>query len=197
MPKQWTVTQESFDRLLAWLDADRERAGRKYEDIRQSLIKIFAWRGHGDAEELADETINRVGNKVEELAASYRGDPAFYFYGVAKRLMLECARRQPPEALTPEVESRHVTPDPAATDETERRHECLSHCLRRLSPENRRLILLYYEKEKQRKIDFRKELARARRTDLNALRVRVHRIRVALQKCVEACLERGGPDESA
>jgi RNA polymerase sigma factor (sigma-70 family) len=196
MPKQWTPTQESFDRLLAWFDADRERAGRKYEEIRQSLVRIFAWRGYGDAEDLADETINRVSRRVGEVAESYHGDPALYFYGVAKRLMLERARKEPAEPLTPEVELRHAARESHPAEDAERRDECLSECLRRLDPENRKLILLYYEKERQSKIDFRKELARARRTDINALRVKVHRIRGALLKCVQSCLESAGANES-
>ena len=41
----WDLNQEAFDELLAWLNPDRERAGRKYEDIRQRLIRIFMHRG--------------------------------------------------------------------------------------------------------------------------------------------------------
>ena len=73
------MTQESFDSLLAWLDADRERAGRRYEEIRRRLIKILACRGCHDPEDLADEAINRVAGKVGEVAKDYSGDPALYF----------------------------------------------------------------------------------------------------------------------
>ncbi|MFL6230009.1 MAG: hypothetical protein ACJ741_14655, partial [Pyrinomonadaceae bacterium] len=67
MSKQWTLTRDAFEGLLTWLDSDREQAGKKYEDIRSSLIKIFTWRGVAEAEELADETINRVARKVKDL----------------------------------------------------------------------------------------------------------------------------------
>ena len=59
MKKGWVLTQELFDTLLDWLDPDRERAGHRYETIRLRLIKIFTSRGCPEAEELADETINR------------------------------------------------------------------------------------------------------------------------------------------
>ena len=60
MKTGWVLTQEDFDRLLRWLDANLEAAGKEYEAIRQRLIKIFARRGCSEAEDLADETINRV-----------------------------------------------------------------------------------------------------------------------------------------
>src|SRR5689334_18556794 len=60
MNKDWVLSQEAFDALLDWLDSDREQAGIKYEDIRGRLVMMFAARGCVDAEDLADETINRV-----------------------------------------------------------------------------------------------------------------------------------------
>jgi hypothetical protein len=36
--EKWVLTREAFERLLAWLDPDRERAGQKYEKIRQKLV---------------------------------------------------------------------------------------------------------------------------------------------------------------
>jgi hypothetical protein len=44
MKKDWVLTQDAFDKLLNWLDSDRERAGQKYETIRLRLIKIFTCR---------------------------------------------------------------------------------------------------------------------------------------------------------
>jgi hypothetical protein len=39
------LTADTFTRLLHRLDADRERAGEKYEDLRRTLIRFFEWRG--------------------------------------------------------------------------------------------------------------------------------------------------------
>lgn len=91
--KEWVISQEAFDTMLDWLDADRERAGCKYEAIRLRLIKIFTCRGCQAAEELADETINRVIGRIVEIANGYRGDPALYFYGVAQKVFLEYSRK--------------------------------------------------------------------------------------------------------
>jgi hypothetical protein len=33
MVNKWTLTHDGFNRLLSWLDPDREQAGKKYEEI--------------------------------------------------------------------------------------------------------------------------------------------------------------------
>ena len=93
MKKGWVLTQGGFDALLNWLDADRERAALKYEAIRLRLIKIFTCRGCCEAEELTDETINRVVARVADIAPQYEDDPALYFYGVSHKVHLEYLRK--------------------------------------------------------------------------------------------------------
>lgn len=183
------MTQEDFDRLLGWLDTDRELAARRYEEIHASLVKIFSWRGYHDAEELADEVINRVAPKVKELAVDYIGDPSLYFYGVAKKILLECERREQHQLLRPEMQVADISSEHAAEpDANARRRKCLQRCLRKLDSEDRELILSYYKKSRQAKIDYRKALAEKLGIGTNALRVRVHRIRAILKSCVKKCL---------
>jgi DNA-directed RNA polymerase specialized sigma24 family protein len=183
MHKQTALTQESFDQLLAWLDSDRERAGEKYEHIRRCLIKIFTCRSCQDAEALADTTINRVTLKVPQIIKEYVGDPALYFYGVAQKVFLE-SLREPRPVVAP-------TPAAAPTEETEREFECLERCMERLTANNRSLVLEYYQNEKRAKIDHRKEMAERFGIAPNALRIRAHRIRVSLQRCMQECMDQG------
>jgi RNA polymerase sigma factor (sigma-70 family) len=183
------LTQEDFDTLLDWLGPDRERAGRKYEEIRASLVKIFSWRGYHDAEDLADEVMNRVALKVKELSASYVGDPALYFYGVAKKVLLECRRREEHQPLTPNMSVERDSAQGDEADEGVRLRECLQRCLRKLNSGDRALILSYYQKSKQKKIDYRKSLAEELGIDTNALRVRVYRIRTSLKSCIKNCVK--------
>ena len=180
MKKEWSATQENFDKLLGWLDPNRDRAGEKYEIIRQRLIKIFACRGCPGAEDLADETINRVTRKVQEIAGTYTGDPALYFYGVAQKVHLEYLRKKPALISFPRIDS---------SDEVEKEYECLEKCMQQLTPSNRELVLQYYQEEKHSKVDHRKNLAQQLGIPLNALRIRAHRIRTTLQECVQGCLE--------
>lgn len=192
MKKEWVLTQQAFDTLLDWLDGDRERAGRKYEEIRVRLIKIFTCRGCFEAEELADETINRVVGKVDEIANNYQGDPALYFYGVSHNIHLEYLRKLklrvaeiPPESTT------DIVPRPSVgmVEDIEPEFECLEHCLDELSPDSRKLLLEYYQHEKHAKIDHRRRLADELGIAANALRIRAHRMRRVLRECVQNCLE--------
>jgi RNA polymerase sigma factor (sigma-70 family) len=192
MSKRWELTGEALDGLLKWLDPDREQAGRKYEHIRKSLIKIFAWRGCAEAEDLADETINRVVRKVPEIAPTYQGNPALYFYGVGRRLFLEYQKQQLRRApQEPDAESAATIEEAASAAELERRHECLEQCIQKLSEGNRELIRDYYQRDLQTKGDSRSELGRRLGVSAGALRVRAHRLRAALLDCIRDCLDKG------
>ncbi len=178
MNKDWTLTQETLDRLLLWLDPDRDRAGAKYEQIRSRLIKLFTCRGCPEAEDLADETINRVTSKLYQVADDYQGDPALFFYAVAKKIFQEYGRRR--RAV--------VQPPPPAAEGVEQEFACLEECMRGLPAEQRDLVLQYYREDKRAKIDNRRRLAERLGIAINALRIRAHRIRATLQQCVENCL---------
>lgn len=181
MKKNWVLSQEAFDTLLDWLDTDREQAGQKYEDTRQRLIRIFTSRKCWDAEDLADETINRVASKVPEIRDTYSGDPALFFYSVAQHIYREWLRRKPPP-VPPLV--------PVDSASLEKQSRCLEECLEFLPPQNRELVVQYYHDEKQAKIERRKRLAQRLNIAPNALRIRACRIRAELLKCVEKCLDK-------
>ncbi len=190
MKRDYSITQESFDGLLGWLDNNREQAAQKYEKIRTRLIKIFTCRGCGEADVLADETINRVAAKIIEIAPSYSGDPALYFYGVAQKVHFEYLRSGP--VLQDQLEdgreprSRNVMEH---DDDVEQEYECLDRCMEQLPLESRGLVLDYYRDEKRAKIDRRRKLAEELGIAVNALRIRAHRIRLQLQECVQNCVQ--------
>lgn len=55
----------SFDRLLAWLDGDRDTAGRKYVQFQQQLVEYVARHGgHTVAEEITDKAFNRIDKRL-------------------------------------------------------------------------------------------------------------------------------------
>jgi DNA-directed RNA polymerase specialized sigma24 family protein len=178
--KKWELNQESFESLLRWLNSDREQAGKRYEDIRGRLIKIFGSRGCAEPDVLADETINRVAKRVEEISKTYEGDPALYFYGVANKIHMEQLRKQKP------IESLPPVPD---RDDYEDEYVCLEGCIGHLPAQSRDLVLQYYEHKQQDKIVQHQRLAERLGIGLNALRIRAHRARLALRKCIINCLE--------
>src|SRR3990170_2001633 len=87
--KEWALTQEAFDGLLAWLDSDTQAAARKYEQIRRGLIRFFHVRRCVTPDDLADQVIDRVARRLGEGAEVYAADPYYYFQGVALRVFRE------------------------------------------------------------------------------------------------------------
>lgn len=174
----WDITPEAFERLLSWLDRDRVRAGERYESIRRKLILIFASRGAAFPEDMADDCMNRVIQKLPEIVGQYEGAPEYYFVGVARYVEMEWKRKQ--RSIEPPV----LPPKPP---ETERNLACLDRCLAQLSDASREIALEYYKNEKKAKIDHRAALAERLGLSSSTLRLRAHRIRQTLEKCVMEC----------
>jgi DNA-directed RNA polymerase specialized sigma24 family protein len=175
--------QEDLDRLLSWLDPDRERAGLLYEKIRWRIVAILAARGCSVPEELADETIDRVARRVADIQETYVGDKAIYFLGVANNVHHEYLKRP----TLPAMPVQQATP--AETRTLEETHSCLEDCLSKLPQDSRALIEQYYAEDKQAKIDLRKRIADELGIGSATLRLRALRIRERLQQCIENCLE--------
>jgi DNA-directed RNA polymerase specialized sigma24 family protein len=174
------LRQDDFDRLLSWLDNDRERAGLLYEKIRWRLVTILAARGCTLAEELADETIDRVARRVTDIQATYAGDKAIYFLGVMNNVHHEYLRRP---------QMPRVIETNEGGENREQIHLCLDSCLQKLAPYARQLIERYYAADRQAKIDLRKVIARELGIKASTLRLRALRIREKLQMCIESCLD--------
>lgn len=188
--KRWSMTPEAFRALLAALDPDWERAGERYEEIRRSLVCFFQWRGCTSPEDHADETFNRVARKIEE--GEVIRDPASYFHGVARLLLLELFKSQTRERNALSRMSLNVASDTDkdTADLEEARLNSLRRCLGKLPPESRHFITQYYQGEKRAKIEGRLRLAEQMRIPLNALRLRARRLREKLEICVQQGMKR-------
>ena len=181
MTKDLELTQEQFDKLLDWLDADRDQAAARYALIQLRLIRFFASRGCVDAEYLADKTINIVACKKVGGLPDYIGDKSLYFHGVAKNVYWQHIRVPPDESLTDSTVQPIAPPDP----EPDLMETFLEGCMQNLDAEDRKLVLRYQEGEKQEKIRLRKVLAREIGITLNALRIKMYRLHLRLEKCIE------------
>jgi DNA-directed RNA polymerase specialized sigma24 family protein len=192
-PAAQGLTAETFDILLAQLDPDRERAGELYETIRRKLVRLFEWRGCVSPEDLADETFNRVARRLSEGVELRSNDPYGYFCGVAHLLYKEVLRRAAREHRA--IESG-AWPSPSMTDDDETadpRLERLRRCLQRLPPDQRDLVLRYYQgnnDQGEHNIRVRQALASDLGVPMNALRIRVHRARRKLESCVHDAASR-------
>lgn len=183
--KTQAINQAGFDQFLACLDADRDKAGQEYERIRGRLLLYFQCRNIAQAEDGADEAINRVILKLS--AGEEIREPVQYVFGIARMVLLEITRQQ---ARHEEVEDTTLVTNPPDDDDEElhARLGCLRHCLQRLPSEQRELITQYYEEEKRAKINLRQQLAERFGIDLNTLRVRACRVRDGLKACVRKCV---------
>jgi DNA-directed RNA polymerase specialized sigma24 family protein len=180
-----TITWESFEALLEWLDPDREVAAQRYEIIRGGLIKIFVSHGLADAEHYADETVDRVIKRLPEIRATYVDDPIRYFHGVARNIIREAMRRK-------EV-AFDVLPEclPLHRSDGSELAECLVKCLRSLPHDKHALIYDYYVYGGRQKVESHREMAAELSITVGALRTRAHHVRVTLEECVAKCLEAG------
>lgn len=183
MKAKSSLTREELQCLLTWLDPDPHQAAGQFEVIRRGLIERFLNQGCVDPEALADETIDRVAKKLPEIGLTYEGERKRYFHGVAKRVSLEYLRQR-------RVESRQPPPQ-AEPRFDEIYYDCLEECLAQLETEKRDLILRYYAEQKSGRIEGRKQIRRDLMLEASALRVRTHRIRRALEKCVADCVGNG------
>ena len=185
--QKWTLTQDAFDRLLIALGGDRDSGSEKYLEIRSNLTRFFEWRGCSFPEDHADETFNRIARKIDEGEAIL--NPAGYAMGVARLLLLEILKsRQREQTALNEIGT--ASDVYVAADDGEDRLVCLRDCLQSLSPDNRELILQYYQGEKGEKIQNRKKLLDQLGIPVNTLRMRALRLREKLQGCVQECLSK-------
>jgi hypothetical protein len=157
--------------VLALFDPDPARAAAHYEALRERLVRFFAWKSVRTPEECADETIDRVAQRLaggEEIKA---GEPARYFHGVARNVLREYWAREQREARHRALWPREALVQPPEAPAA----QCLHRCLEALAPETRRLALEYYDGTGGERIASRRAMAARLGVPIAALRVRMHR----------------------
>jgi len=174
------LTRESFVSFLEWLNPDLDRAGEEYERLRFRLCTFFSQRQCSFADELADETINRVVFKASEENIQSK---IAYCYGVAKNVYREWLRKQ--HTIVDIDQIQIAAKDP---DEPRFSNECLEKCLQELSPDTRSLLLEYFSEEKTAKIGLHRRISEGLQMTQTALRMRVMRAKQKLKVCIEQCM---------
>jgi RNA polymerase sigma factor (sigma-70 family) len=179
------LSREALERLLALLDPDPVKAARRFQQLRGRLTRLFEWRGARFPEDLTDETISRVARKLDEGLEIRSDDPFRYFCGVAHLVFKEVLRERKRERQLLDPAAWVPREEAAAEEPDDERMEALQECLDRLSPISRDLILDYHEGERRNRIENRRAIAERLGVPLNALRIRVHRIRTKIERCVQ------------
>lgn len=186
----------ALDTLLSLLDPDRERASEEYLLLRLKLTKFFEYRRCNSAAELTDETIDRVVSRLKAGEEITSPQPVRYFYGVARNVLLEyqhrCLKLVPLEELDPNDAPRI---DPSQMQllkelklSQEQHMECLQLALARMAAETREMLVDYYEGRGDSRIRKRQDLAARMGITVNALKIRIYRMRIGLSKQVSRML---------
>jgi DNA-directed RNA polymerase specialized sigma24 family protein len=185
------LDQESFDILLACFSAGRDEAGLQYEELRRRLVYYFIRKGSRYPEDLFDAAVDRAAEKLRKGEQIETGDPFKFVFGFARNIMRE-------QWAKPVVEQVATDPPGKSTDadeeleaerlKSESRLDCLDECVSHYPPETRALVIDYYNDEAQSNKKNRMRIASELRIDLNTLRVRIHRIREKLEKCITDCV---------
>ena len=128
LKKYWTPSERSFRALLAWLDGGVDSGGENYLEMRRRLSEYFERRQCECPDDLADETLNRVARRLEEVGEEADGPPARYCYVVAKFVFLESIRARDKSANVSAASQRLESGVAGALrepDDQQRRFACL------------------------------------------------------------------------
>lgn len=200
--KKPPLSKEAFETLLAWLGAERERAGEKYATLHQKLVTYFLRSGFSSPETYADEVFNRIARRLSAPGESREiltDDPEKFALGIARMMVaFEWKRQQERKESSFEEwmeaggENKKTTGDLAeeyvVTEQKQRQDKCLNKCLGKLTADERALLTAYYEFDGQ--VDHPSHAALAERYGLTrtGLRTRVRRIKEKVRACVQRCV---------
>jgi DNA-directed RNA polymerase specialized sigma24 family protein len=187
------LREQTFRALLDWFDQGVDTNGQTYLVIRERLLGYFDRKNCLNADELADETLNRVARRLDEESGNIETEtPAKYCYIVARFVFMEHLRetKRADHALgqVQRLASNNYSLMNETSAEKELRHKCLDQCIGKLDPASRDVITKYYIGKERAKIENRRSLAESLGISVNALSIRACRIRDKLEKCVRECI---------
>jgi DNA-directed RNA polymerase specialized sigma24 family protein len=175
------LTSESLRKLLEALSENEPEAVARFKKLNDSLIRFFELKGVSDADKAADETIDRVAEKLNQDTRIE--DLKKFAFGVARFVYLERLRREQTHLRA--VEAFYLKSSDSngfgESDPTENFRECFNA----LYEHERELILRYFADLPANELfESRQRLAQREEIDLNALRNRISRLRRRLEDCL-------------
>jgi len=185
---RWTVTRESFERLLLELGSNPGEAGARYEALRRRLIFYFTRRGLDFNEDLADEVLDRLTRRLAEGVAI--GSAEAFALGIARHVAQEQFNKSLQTEAASEVFFDNI-PAPSATSDMEARIAGMERCLQGLPKADAALLESYYLGNREGNlIRDRRSLAQTLGLAPAVIRQRVFFIRRRLRKCMERHAEK-------
>lgn len=179
MPK--SLTSEALEKLLNAFSDDQTSAATAYAELRDSLVRFFQLRGLSDADEAADETLDRIPERINQNTKNE--DVKFIAFSIAKFVFLETIRKEQKQKAAANGYYEKL-PVPRLLGETDG-FEPLRDCFKSLYDRERALLLEYFaDLPPDRLAAHRQRMADREQMDLNALRNRISRLRRRLEDCV-------------
>jgi DNA-directed RNA polymerase specialized sigma24 family protein len=173
---------EAFDNLLVRLEPNLATREGRFEVLLVKLQKFFAWRRCEDLDDLASETLYRLYRDAGDLTGRQAGEPRNPYslvYGIATNVFKEYLRKRRRQAETLSLKYEALSQD------ADRAEDCRRECLRKLLPDDLRILTSYYVPEVSKQV-----AAQEMGVSLNALRLMIQRIKRGLRACQEECLKR-------
>jgi hypothetical protein len=194
---KWQLDDVSLAALLRALGEDVEQASRRYASLRERLSRYFEWNRVDNADELADETLDRLARRIGRTEAASEEAverPEYFAVGIARLVLYEQRRRQMRaeellQRVRQESETDRVERRAQEQRHAEERAALLEKGMEEMSQEQQELIRRYYSVEGRTMIDARKRLAEEMGISVNALRNRALRIRAELEEHLRSNLE--------
>jgi DNA-directed RNA polymerase specialized sigma24 family protein len=189
----WVLTGPAFEMLVSRLEA----AGTDYLSLRERIQKLFLCNRVRESEidNLIDTVMDRAARRIDE-GIEVR-NPVTYISQIARYVLMEYwdSPKSKTEAIDDEASLPNDAADSSLQDQADKgqlelRLECLENCASDLPQSERQRVIDYYHDEKRAKIDRRKKMADELAVSLNNLRVRMHRTREKLEKCIIECVKK-------
>jgi DNA-directed RNA polymerase specialized sigma24 family protein len=179
-PAPMALTRDAWNQLLRSLHPDAAQAASRYEQLRRHLIALYRLHGLPCPEDLADQALDHV---AWRLARGTLGDADLgpYLRGIAQQIATDAGRQRRRERA-PDPGSLPQFPAWLDDDPLSR----LCRCLDMLPRSERRTLLEYETGIGYERIRRRKALAAELGIPMNALRVRVHRLRARVTAMMRA-----------
>jgi DNA-directed RNA polymerase specialized sigma24 family protein len=185
----FVLHREAFDQLLLALHPERQAASEEYERLRGRLVRFFEWQGVFDSEQLADTSLDRLAMKL------YRGEQILdlrnYLHGIARMVLREWRNQRQRQEMLLDRASRGLS-EAAPEPESEELYQVLEQTLAELPAMQRNLMLRYYSAASHaEQVALRLRMAAEIGISANALRNRMLRLRVELERNTLRKLSRG------
>jgi hypothetical protein len=178
-------TRQSFAALLTYLcPDDPDEANRHYLNLHQKLTGYFRLRGMSDPVRDADDVLDRVGEKI--IAGFDIPEIDRFCFGIARNIVFE-RRRQKKREESAFLQYLDYSQDSSTAVLVDRIMNLMKPCFEGLTADDRNLLTSYCKVPPgASRAEHRRQLADDLKSTIAALRIRVTRLRRALEDCVKA-----------